>query len=413
MELLIRLIGEFIGLVGSIALLPALLLLFLLVPTGLELLAGMMGAPSLLRPTRTTRSSSPWLRRVGKVCLGVAGFLATGLLLLNTFFFEPVLRWSLDRAREKTGVDVRFESATGSFLSGSVTLRKVTVQRTDAVRSNIDLTIGDAKADVSILSLMQSHVRLEGLRLVDVKGSYQRARVNLPRRDFTIDTLMIENAVVDLKEPDVDAPALPLKIDRLECRPLRRDTALFDLLFRSNGQGTIAGAPFEIQSHATPDGRTTTWRAKDVPVGFLGSYVGEPFDWLTTGTVDVDVVDSWSDGPSPEIDSHWKLDFRNVSAAVPDRITGFRRAVAEPVVRFVQAHPAHLPLEFRLRLEKGHFTGATSVETSGILKAAADGAVEELARRAKVPVETLKELGRRAFEDLKRFVARRSRKSGD
>jgi hypothetical protein len=324
---------------------------------------------------------------------------------------EPTLRAGLNRAREKTGVDVQFESARGNYLAGSVTLQGVTVHRKDTLRSNIDLKIREAKADVSLASLMRTTVRVGGLRL-DVQGTYQRGRIKLPRRDFIVETLIVENAVVDLKEPDTDvpAPALPLTIDRLECRPLRRDSAIFDLLFRSDGQGTIAGAPFEIRTETTTHGRTTTWKARALPVAFLAGYLGEPFDWLTAGTVDVDVDDAWSDGPSTEIDSHWKLDFRGVTAAVPSRITGFKRAVAEPVARFIQAHPAHLPLEFQLKLDKGHFTGAASVETTGILKAAADGMIEEMARRAKVPMETLKELGRRALDDFKNFVERRKKK---
>jgi hypothetical protein len=418
MELLVALIGEFFGVLVFPAI--ALMLEFLLPILGLfvEVVSKILGVPSLLRPRRSAGAAtppSPWLRRIGKVLLGLTVVTTLLLVLLNTLLFESTLRRGLTRAREKTGVDVQFESAHGNFLTGSVTLQGVTVKRQDSLRSKIDLKIRDAKADVFMLSLMRSTVHLEGLRLVDVQGTYQRGRIKVPRRNFVIDTFIVENAALDLKEPDTDvpAPALPLQVDRLECRPLQRDSAVFDLLFRSNGQGTIAGAPFEIRTDAATHGRTTSWKARAIPVAFLAGYVGEPFDWLTAGTVDVDVADSWSDGPSSEIDSYWKLDFREVAAAVPPRITGFKRAVAEPVAKFIQAHPAHLPLEFSLKLDQGHFTGAASVETTGILKAAADGMLEEMARKAKAPVESIKELGRRALEDFKKFVERHSRKKSD
>ena len=415
MELLVVLVGEFFAVLIFPTVALALELLFPIAQLILELVSKLLGVPSLLRPGRVgtpERKPSPWLRRIGRVLLGLTAVTTVVVILLNTFLFEPTLRRGLARAREKTGVDVQFESARGNFLSGSVTLQGVTVKRKDEVRSNIDLRIREAKADVSLPSLMRSTVHVGGLRLVDVQGTYQRGRIKLPRRDFVIDELIVENASVDLKEPDTDvpAPALPLTIERLECRPLRRDSAVFDLLFRSKGQGTIAGAPFEIRTETTTHGRTTSWKARAVPVAFLAGYVGEPLDWLTAGTVDVDVADEWSDGPSTEIDSRWKLDFHDVTAAVPPRITGFKRAVAEPVARFIQAHPAHLPLEFQLKLDKGHFSGAASVETTGILKAAADGMLEEMARRAKVPMETLKELGRRTLDDFKKFVEKRKKK---
>jgi hypothetical protein len=415
MELLIALIGEFVAVLIVPAITLALELLFPVFALISELVAKVLGIPSLLQPRRSAgpeRKPSPWLRRIGKVLLGLTAATTLLVILLNTVLFEPTLRRGLSRAREKTGVDVQFESARGNFLSGAFTLQGVTVKRQDALRSNIDLKIREARADVSLVSLMRPTVHVGGLRLVDVQGIYQRGRLKLPRRDFIVDELIVENASVDLKEPDTDlpAPALPLKIERLECRPFRRDSALFDLLFRSNGQGTLAGAPFEIRSETLNLGRTTTWKARAIPVAFLAGYLGEPFDWLTSGTVDVDVDDAWSDGPTTEIDSHWKVDFRDVAAAVPSRITGFKRVVAEPVVRFIQAHPAHLPLEFHLKLDKGHFTGAASVETTGILKAAADGMLEEMARKAMVPVETLKELGRRALDDFKKFVEKRKKK---
>jgi len=415
MELLIALIGEFVAVLIVPAIMLALELLFPVFALLSELAAKLLGVPSLLRPRRSVapqKKPSPWPRRIGKIFVGLTAATTVLVILLNTVLFEPTLRRGLNRAREKTGVDVQFESARGNFLSGAVTLQGVTVKRQDALRSNIDLQIREAKADVSLVSLMRPTVRVSGLRLVDARGTYQRGRIKLPHRDFIVDELIVENASVDLKEPDTDvpAPALPLTIDRLDCRPLRRDSALFDLLFRSNGQGTIAGAPFEIRSETSTHGRTTGWKARAIPVAFLAGYLGEPFDWLTSGTVDVDVEDTWSDGPTTEIDSHWKLDFRNVAAAVPPRITGFKRAVAEPVARFIQAHPAHLPLEFRLKLDKGHFTGAASVETTGLLKAAADGMLEEMARKAMVPVETLKELGRRALDDFKKFVEKRKKK---
>jgi hypothetical protein len=412
MELLIALVGAFIAEIAFAALIPLLGSLFTGLLITLELASKILGRPSVFRPQRTVKSSSPWLRRIGGISLGLTIALTIGVVLLNTVLFEPTLRRGLRHAREKTGVDVQFETARGNFLSGSVTLQGVTVKRKDDVRSNIDLTIREAKAHVSLSSLMNSTVHVGGLRLVDIQGTYQCGRIKQQRRDFVIDELIVENATVDLKEPDTDvpAPALPLKIDRLECRPLHRDSAIFDLLFRSNGQGTIAGAPFEIRTETTTHGRTTSWKARAIPVAFLAGYVGEPLDWLTGGTVDVDVADEWSDGPTTEIDSRWKLDFHDITAAVPPRVTGFKRAVAEPVARFIQAHPAHLPLEFRLKLDKGHFTGAASVETTGVLKAAADGMLEEMARRARLPVETLKELGRRTLDEFKKFVEKRKKK---
>jgi len=419
MELLLVLIGDFMAELAMVALAPVFTLLFVVLELVLEVALKVLGRPSLFRPRREaapSKTPSPWPRRIGKVLLGLSLVFGIAMILLNTVLFEPTLRHGLARAKEKSGVDVQFQSARGNFLSGKATLDGVTIRRQDATRSNIDLQIKQIEVDLVLKSLYGSRVRVNRLHLSGVEGTYQRSALKYPHRDFEIEQLLLEKASLVLKEPDSDppAPSIALTVDRLECRPLRGDSVLFDLLFRSTGQGTIVGAPFDIRSDRTEHGRITAWKAQMLPVGFLSGYVGEPFDWLTAGTMDVDVIDTWSDGSSTEIDSRWKLMFRDVSAEVPPRITGFKRAIAEPVVRFIQAHPAQLPLEFQLTLQKGHFTGAASVETSGLLEAAADGMLQELARRAQVPADKLKELGRRALEGFRKFVEDRKRKkSGD
>lgn len=411
MELLLHLIGAFIGVVLLVALVPALVFLELLAGAVFEIVCGALKVPSLLRRSATPVAQSVWPRRIGKGLLALTGLTVVLVLLLNTVFFEPALRRGLDRVRAKTGVNVQFESAEGSFLTGDVTLRNVTAAREDALRSNLNLRIQEVRANLAITSLTGTP-RLESLYLRDVDGVYQRGRLPSPKRGFVVDHFVVERASLILREPESEKPAadLPLIVETLECRPLRKDFALFDLLFRSNGRGSIERAPFEIRMEGNETGRTTRWKAQGLPVGFLAGYVGEPFDWLTAGTLDVDVLDTWSNDGSPEIDSHWTLTLRDATAAVPERITGMRRAIAEPVVRYIQAHPVSLPLEFRLQLHEGHFTGAASLETTGLLEAAADGVLEDLARRAKVPAERVKEIGRRTLDGFKRFVGDRKKK---
>jgi hypothetical protein len=193
MELLIALLGELFAILVFPAIVLVLTLLLPLVEVILELVSTALGLPSLLRPRRSPAAAkppSPWLRRIGKTLLGLTGAAVLLLILLNTVLFEPTLRAGLNRAREKTGVDVQFESARGNYLSGSVTLQGVTVHRKDTLRSNIDLKIREARADVSLASLMRTTVHVGGLRLVDVQGTYQRGRIKLPRRDFIVETLI-------------------------------------------------------------------------------------------------------------------------------------------------------------------------------------------------------------------------------
>lgn len=353
-----------------------------------------------------------WLRRLSVAALAVGGLVLVGLVLLETVFFRSAVQAAVDRIAAKSGIHITFREASGFLLGARVRLDGMTARRTGREGGDFDLRIETLELNARLWSLLRKEASFESLRLTGVRGRYERVAgiERPPRKPFAADVLEIGDAEIDwvLKRPDRPDFALPLRIDSLRTEPFDAAHAAFSLLFRTTARGAIAGGPFEIASEGTGDARKTAWRAQGVPVRLLADFFGEPFDWLSSGTADVRVDDAWTRGDRTSVDLHWRILFRNVTAEVPPRITGLKRRVAEGVVGFVRKHPAELPLEFTLTLDPEGFRGRMSVEALGLWEAVAGAVAQELAERAGIPVEVVREYARAGWEKLKGFLKSRA-----
>lgn len=401
MELLLVLIGEFLAVPALAAGLFAVTLLTGLIEAAFWGVALFASAAAAIR-------ARVWLRRLRWTVLGLFGAAVLGVILLNTVFFEPALRWGFRNFEERSGLAVTFASAKGNFLSGTATLTEVRVHRPHFSQSEIDLTAREVRIDVHMRSALRKEIRIESLEIAGLKGFLVHTRSPGPRRDFRIDRLVLDDTWLRFRDhPFEDKTAvLTLRLDRLECAPFRRRSAVFDTLFRSNASGTIDEAPFSIRSGEGAGGRSTFWKGEGIPLRFLADYAGGAFAWFRSGTADVDVVDAWKDGDVKEIDMHWKLRLKAFTAEVPEGLAGWRRPIAEAAVAFLNRHPAELPLEFDLTVNKDDFTGATSVEATGLLVAVGHAATKRLAEIAALPAEMIKELGKRGLEGFRHYLDR-------
>ncbi|HYE98528.1 MAG TPA: hypothetical protein VEJ18_06430 [Planctomycetota bacterium] len=353
-----------------------------------------------------------WVRRLSLATLAVGALLLIGLVLLETVFFRSAVQAAVDRIATRSGIRITYEKASGFLLGARVRLDGVTARRSGHDGGDFDLRIETLEVDARLWSLLRKEASFEFFRLKRVRGRYDRvAGVERgPRKPFAADAMEIADAEITwvLKRPDRPDFALPLRIDRLQSAPFDARNAAFSLLFRTTAFGAIAGAPFEIRSEGTGDGRKTAWRAQAVPVRLMADFLGEPFDWLSGGTADVHVDDEWRRGDRTFVDLHWRIVFKNLTAEVPPRISGFKRRVAEGVVGFVQRHPAELPLDFTLRLDEEGFRGRMSVETLGLWHAVARAAAEELAERAGLPPDVVREYARDGWGTFKEFLKKRA-----
>jgi hypothetical protein len=137
--------------------------------------------------------------------------------------------------------------------------------------------------------------------------------------------------------------------------PLRSNWALFDILFRSNADGSLLGRPFKIASSGDDAGRVTAWSVSDLPVEALDAMIGGPFSLITQGRCDVQVTDRWRLGVDDVIEMDWKIILHDVHGEVPAELTGTRRTLAIAVVAMLNASPEQVPLGFTLHIDRNRF----------------------------------------------------------
>ncbi len=395
-------------------LLAAVAALLLEAVFGLASLALEIGGALLFRarkvPEALPRRRRRWPLRIA---LGGAGVLLIGWVLLEFVFFGPALRSASERIGRKTGLELSFRSASGWMSTGRLVLKEVAARRSGADRDAFDLRIGELEIDARPWSLLRGEISLESIRVLGVTGRYERlgGLDRPPRKPFSADALEASDATIDwvLRRPDQPDVTLPLRVDRLRVAPFESANAAFCVLFRGDGRGTLAGAPWSISGEGDGDGRRTAWTADRVPVRLLSDFLGEPFDWMSGGTVDVRVTDAWRRGERTEVDLRWRLVFRDLRVEVPERITGIKRKLGGALASLANKHPKELPLEFTLTLDERGFKGRLSLEGLELWDALAVGLIDELARRSGLAKETIRDLGRAGWGKLKGWLERRAR----
>lgn len=331
--------------------------------------------------------------------------------------FEPVLRWALGRVKAESGIEMTFHSASGSLWAGRFSFSGVQIRRAGDPSANYDLTVGELSLDVDMGTVLSSPLRIESLRAAKVSGTLERIAppsADRLRRPFVIDRLVIEEADLLVRDR-LEAGRwmeVPLKVTRLESSPFESVHPVLSVFFRSNASGTLDGAPFVLETSGTDGGRTTRWKAEGVPLRMLGDVAGGPFGWIREGGVDLDVRDRWrlANGPV-EIDMQWKIVLRDVKAEVPDDASVFTSTIAEPVVKYLNAHAAELPVEFGLVMNESAFHGHWSLGAAGLWEATAAGAVRAVAELAGVKAETLRQWGSEGLEAFKGFLDRSRKRS--
>jgi hypothetical protein len=353
---------------------------------------------------------SPWPMRVA-----VAGFslLLVAWLLLEFAFFGAAVRTACERVGRKSGLELSFGSARGWLTTGHLVLKDVKARRGGSDGDSFDLRIEELEIDARPLSLLRGELSLEVIRVRGARGAYDRQGGidRPPRKPFSADRLEIADARVDwrLHRPERSDFKADLVIERLHVVPFESANAAFCVLFRGDGRGSLAGAPWEITGTGDGAGRRTTWTADRVPVRLLSDFLGEPFDWLAEGTVDVRVTDRWRLGEKPEVDLDWHVVFRDLRAALPDRVQGVKRKFGEAVVVLANRHPKELPLRFTLTLDERGFKGKLSIEALELWDALAAVIVDELAGLAGVTKESIRDASGAAWGKLKGWLEKRAR----
>ncbi len=336
------------------------------------------------------RSENPVFLRITRLIAmalaALAGVVFACILVINFFFFEDSARFVLGKVETRAGIATECEDIGGSLLFGRVDLRNCSIRRPVHPSSSFELDVGEVSIDLRITSLLGT-ATLDTARVVGLSGWVRADRSQAPeggadgdrerpRREFEVIDLQIADARVSLSgsNPDGNRFDVPIEIERVEVRPLRSRFALFDILFRSNASGSLAGAPVTLSSSEVPDGRRTEWRADKVPIASFGSMTGGILSWFSSGYVDVYVDDEWQRSDATAINMDWNLRFSDIEVAPPPGTGRVTRFVTAPLTRYVNSFDGDFPLEFEMVLNEDQFLYQSSLAAAGVWSAIGEAA---------------------------------------
>ncbi len=336
------------------------------------------------------RLSRGVVRKTLIILLASATVILGALFVVNKLFFAESVRMVFATLERRAGIETRCSEISGSLFSGQITLSKCTIDRTDHPDSDFHLKLDRVDFDVQLSSLFGTAkvqtAYVSGLRGSITRHQSQAAAGNettaKPRRAFVIQDLKIEDAAVNLSGVNKDGAQfeLPIHLSSATSAPLRSRLALFDILFRSNAAGDIAGAGFEIETGGDSTGRQTIWRAADVPVAKFGAVAGGALSWFHDGVVDVYVEDRWRRDGQLAIEMDWNLKFRNIEVRTPNSAGVVARLATGPIVDYVNSYDGEFPFEFQMVINESQFEYKSSLEAAGLWTAVGESIDNVLAK---------------------------------
>lgn len=343
---------------------------------------------ALLRAVFGTAIQIPGVARVGrKVLLVMAGLgliAAMVVVVLDTFFFQPTLRFALDKVAARTGYHVNYTSAEGSLIGGRLSLSGVEVLREADTGLNIDASVERLEFELSVVSLISPTVEMERLLVQGVQGdlflhspgSSGRDPNPPPRRKFVVARAEIRDVAANVH---TGATSYSVEIDEGVVEPFRSRLALFDLLFRSNMNARFDGATLLVKTEQIAErGRRTEWVIEDMPIDLAGRIVRQPpLTWLNDGQLSARVFDEWELGDT-RINMDWNVSLENVTVAAPQGAGGVQRLAIAALNKVVAANDGNAEFAFALSLEDGDLSTWTNGDMAVFWKTLQDSFLEKL-----------------------------------
>ncbi|MGB7260758.1 MAG: hypothetical protein WBC68_01705 [Albidovulum sp.] len=410
-EALAALLAPLFGLLGAIL---ALLLeaIFLLISS---LLGGRSKARAARDPAPERRPVQYALSRRWLHIPAIFAVLIGGVLLgINAFFFEPALRFGLDRVGERTGYDVQFDAASGSLLNGHVVLEGASVTRGGAAGPVADIKAEHVVLDVALLSLLSSERRIERLELSGVTGALALPAVEAvdakaepqkkQRRRFVVEDVRI--ADVDLSVAHGSQTPYRIEIVRAEAAPFRSRLAVFDLFFRSNLEARIDGTPLRVATREIAgQGRRTEWDFDQVPGVLLARFVPRaPVNWLKAGMISVHVEDEWA-REDRRIDMDWTIALDGVRVSAPEGAGIPERVSIAALDKVLALRDGDADFNFTLDLDREGLETSSSGDLTALWDALKDGVAAAVAATTETPKDVVKGQIGKASDALRNLIS--------
>ncbi len=376
----------------EICLAPVIAILGAILSMLFELLLFLLWLIFGLKSERRKRTKPLIPRKVVHWSAGV--LLAFGMIgvVFSFVFFDQILRYGLNQAEAKTGVHITSEGASGNLLSGRVALDGVAMRGAGDSGLGFDVTARHVALDVALFSLI-FEPRVQLAEVAGVRGlvSLPAAQADRPKptrkesRAFSVDDIRVSDVVLNV-QPQSGA-AYPFEITQANVTPFRSGTALFDLLFRSNMQATIAGQSLFVETREiTEYGRSTKWRFEEIEADKLKLILPRaPLTWLEGGAITARVDDQWSLSED-WIEMDWNLSFRDVQVVAPDQAGLGERMLSSSFATLLKAKGGSADFGYALSFDQRQIAVARSGDLSAFWDIVADeligGAKSDVARRA-------------------------------
>ena len=382
-------------------------------------------APIVQRAPSTPARQRRWIRWLLYGTSGLTAAVLLTLVVINQWFIDDLARWLLNNQRERSGITIAAENIDGNLFTGRFRATGITVRRLNHPAGLIYLTVQRIETQIDVWDVLGNPLVVESLTVDGVRGRFERGvpgqepvakssseigfsfsygnkksdviielnpEASKTKRPFIISALTVSDLEVAYADHTRKRPlVLPVTIATLTAAPLRSRFAVFDVLFRSNATGSIAGSPLRITTSGDDLGRDTQWHVQGLPVAVLSDQIGGPFTLLSGGTADVHVVDHWRMSADDRvIVMDWSMILHQVKAEVPDDLSPVMALLAKPAVAFINAKADRMPLSFRVEIDEDRFNGAASAEAADLWEVVSDSAAATLAKALGIETDSVK-----------------------
>ncbi len=334
-----------------------------------------------------------WKRLVRRV-LGSFALLGIALILVDLLFFAPLVGVALASVDERDDLELRYADVEGSFILGRIEFHQLEVAGMRGPAGDpsgrFELSVDQLVVDIDTSALLAATFAVEELAVDGVRGRYDRLRAGSPKprkddgfelpREFLVQRLHVGDVQLDLHD-QTRAPERDLSVTlaELDLGPLRSDHAVFDLLYRARGRGSIAGVAFELSSLDVEGQPQMILDVHELPLDQLGAALERAAGVRATGSAELHLVNRY-DGQRdpPEIELAVTLTLRELQLEPGERATLTSKVMLELAERALGKLGSDLPLEFAVRVDERELAGARSLVESGVLEQVSQALAEAL-----------------------------------
>lgn len=334
-----------------------------------------------------------------------------------------------DQLKKETGINVEFDHVVGSWKEGTLKLKNVKVRRdpfnyppdVDRNVTAIFIDIQQISVKLSLIWWIQGYGFIEKLSANGVSGDIDRRHLiwydtPIPKRvwhrgDFAFREFKLSNVNVQLQQANPDRP-LRIQIHSITSDQLRKQWLLRDLLASKSAYGIFDGSLFSLTRSNINGVSKNILKIDGLNMDLVSKSVTGPMSWITEGTFDIDIEMNFS--PDHGLEKGWKyydsvktkngyyieealetiepieldvkLKLNNLRAKIPSRapdLSYIHKALAYPVVAYINTNYTCIPLNFKLLMNNTEFDGAWFPYDAGLWDALSIGVAQEFVSLVK------------------------------